>query len=232
MKTAEATGLFFPLNNKDKKTMKHIKTFESFLNEALNENQVKQGDLVRWQKNGSSLGSQAIYGILVKDRGSKVDIAILATGGKDSRQPETRYDNWSGGKNVSYEGGYSKEDLEKFASKVTPGEGYDKKYLTPWILEETESANEGNDLSYWKDYEVDNSPQAGATKWMSDKCENMSNVLKCIDRSIDAWNEEADKDSQVPKSSEKHIGDLAIQFFKKFGYINGNIITAMIMQES
>jgi len=95
--------------------------------------------------------------------------------------------------------------------------------------------NEGmQDLSYWKDYEVDTSPQAGMNKWMADKCKTMPEVLKCIDKSIDAWNAEAEADGgdRVSKPSEKHIGDLAIQFYKKFGYINGNIVSAMIMQET
>jgi hypothetical protein len=87
-------------------------------------------------------------------------------------------------------------------------------------------------LEYWKDYEVDNSPQAGMNKWMADKCTDVSSVLKCVDKSIDAWNKEADSDNKVSKSAEQHVGDLAMKFYKQFGYINGNIISAMIMQES
>jgi hypothetical protein len=103
--------------------------------------------------------------------------------------------------------------------------------LDPKVLEST---NEGQDLSYWKDYEVDASPQSSMTKWMADKCTSQSDVVKCIDKSITAWNKSAEEDGgdRVSKASEKHIGDLAMQFFKKFGYINGNIIYAMIMQES
>jgi hypothetical protein len=94
-----------------------------------------------------------------------------------------------------------------------------------------ESLNEiAMDIKYWKGYEDDTSIQGGP-KWMSDKCSTMSDVLKCIDNSIDAWNDEAE-DGPISKSAEKHIGDLAIQFYKKAGYINGNIISAMIMQES
>lgn len=92
--------------------------------------------------------------------------------------------------------------------------------------------NEAQGLDYWKDYEVDTSIQGGPA-WMSDKCTDMSTVIKCIDKSITAWNAEADTpNDKVSKSAEKHIGDLAIQFYKKFGYINGNIVSAMIMQES
>ena len=94
--------------------------------------------------------------------------------------------------------------------------------------------NEGfKGLDYWKDYEVDTSGQAHRqrNKWMADKCTTMPTVIKCIDNAIDAWNEEAEE-GPISKSAEKHTGDLAIQFYKEFGYINGNIISAMIMQES
>jgi hypothetical protein len=90
--------------------------------------------------------------------------------------------------------------------------------------------NEGNNLEYWKDYEVDTSIQGGP-KEMSDKCTTMSTALKCIDNAIDLWNEETEGD-ELTKGDEKWIGELAIQFFKKFGYINGNIVSAMIAQES
>lgn len=82
-------------------------------------------------------------------------------------------------------------------------------------------------LDYWKDYEVDTSGQA--PKEMSDKCTSMSAVLKCIDDAIDEWNTISDEDD-ISKSAEQQVGDLAIQFYKKFGYINGNIVSAMIAQ--
>ena len=92
--------------------------------------------------------------------------------------------------------------------------------------------NEASGLDYWKDYEVDTSIQGGPD-WMSKKCSSMSEVIKCIDDSISEWNANAEsKDDKVSKSAEKQIGDLAMQFFKKFGYINGNIISAMIMQSA
>ena len=89
--------------------------------------------------------------------------------------------------------------------------------------------NEANGLAYWSDYAEDTSNQAEA--WMSEPCKDMSSVLKCVDKSIDAWNKEAE-DGPISKSAEQHIGDLAIQYWKQFKTINGNIISAMIMQES
>ena len=92
--------------------------------------------------------------------------------------------------------------------------------------------NEANGLAYWSDYAEDTSNQAEA--WMSEPCTDMSHVLKCIDKSIDAWNAKAEEDGgdRVTKASERHIGDLAIRYWKQFKTINGNIVTAMIMQES
>jgi len=92
--------------------------------------------------------------------------------------------------------------------------------------------NEANGLAYWSDYAEDTSGQAEA--WMSEPCTDMSHVIKCVDDSIAAWNKaaEADGGDRVSKPSEKHIGDLAIRYWKQFKTINGNIITAMIAQES
>ena len=117
--------------------MKHIKTFESFI-VSINEGQQNTGGLVRWSNPKSDL--PAVYGIVTKDRGAKVDIAILATSRRNSLVPETRNETWKGGKNVPYEGGYSKEELEEIAKKLTPGEGYNKKYITEWILEGVEES--------------------------------------------------------------------------------------------
>jgi hypothetical protein len=92
--------------------------------------------------------------------------------------------------------------------------------------------NEAGDLAYWKQYEVDDSKEAEG--WENDKVKSVSAVVSLIDKCITTWNKNASKEGtdRVTKPSEKHIGDLSMQFFKKFGYINGAIIQAMIMQES
>jgi hypothetical protein len=167
--------------------MKHIKTFESFLNEAVG----KHDYHALWNKHIMQI---------IKDLDLPTSYKVI-----DWPDLPKKY----------------QEEVIKYIDK------------TPKLHESF--LNEGfKSLDYWKDYEVDNSPQAAMTKWMADKCTDMSSVLKCIDKSIDAWNEEAENEGgdRVSKPSESHIGDLAIQFYKKFGYINGNIISAMIMQES
>jgi hypothetical protein len=115
--------------------MKHIQSFRDFLNESmLKENQFAEGEFVRWSNPKGQSGTPTLYGVVAKDRGSKVDLTILATSGKDDTQPTQRYSDWSGGRNVSYEGGYSKEDLQGIIDKegVRSGSGYEKKYLTTW----------------------------------------------------------------------------------------------------
>ena len=89
--------------------------------------------------------------------------------------------------------------------------------------------NEGiKGLEYWKDYAEEHPT---AEKWMNEPCTDMSKVLKCIGKSIATWNKESEE-GPISKSAEQHIVDLAIQYYKQFKTINGNIITAMIMQES
>jgi hypothetical protein len=176
--------------------MKHIHTFESFVNETNKSVNEKEETHIAYINDGRKPGGsdseiKKDFNLVVKNRTSSGFDVI----GK-------------------------KEDIEAFVDEYGI------------VLDGEIELSEGfQDLAYWKDYEVDTSPQAGMTKWMSDKCIDMPSVLKCIDKSIDAWNEEAE-DGPISKSAEKHIGDLAIQFWKKFRYINGNIITAMIMQES
>jgi gas vesicle protein len=91
--------------------------------------------------------------------------------------------------------------------------------------------NEGNNLSYWTDYAKDTSGQA--EEWKNQEAKTVSEVVALIDNSIKHWNDNADSSSdKVSKSSEKRIGDLVMQYFKQFKSINGNIIDAMIAQES
>jgi hypothetical protein len=58
----------------------------------------------------------------------------------------------------------------------------------------------------------------------------MSDAKQCVNNAIDEWNSESEED-QMSNGEEKMITELAMQFFKKFGYINGNIVLAMISQE-
>jgi hypothetical protein len=91
------------------------------------------------------------------------------------------------------------------------------------------TVNEGfQPLDYWKDYEVSTNIHQSDPK-MSKKCTSQSEVLKCIDFTIMDWNDESE-DGPISKSAEEQIGIVAFQFYKKFGYINGNIVSAMISQ--
>jgi hypothetical protein len=118
----------------------------------------------------------------------------------------------------------------KYKGKVKPGKI--KEFVEDYISDLKESkTNEGNDLSYWAQYAEDKSPQANMNPWMSDECKTMPEVLKCIDKSIAAWNKESE-DGPISKADEKWVGNLAVEYWKKFKTINGNIISAMIMQES
>ena len=89
--------------------------------------------------------------------------------------------------------------------------------------------NETNGLDYWKDYEVDTSNQSDPK--MANKCTSQSEVTKCIEDAIQEWYQESEENELSFKDKDK-INDLAMKFFKKFNYINGNIVLAMIMQET
>jgi hypothetical protein len=92
--------------------------------------------------------------------------------------------------------------------------------------------NEGNALSYWTQYAKDTS-SGQAEEWQNKEAKTTSEVTALVDKCIKHWNKNNQwGESDVPKSSEKHISDLAMQYFKQFKSINGNIIDAMIAQES
>jgi hypothetical protein len=128
---------------------------------------------------------------------------------------------------------YAETSHEKLPKKVREMKTYIPTFES-FVNETNEdiSLNEAGDLAYWKQYEVDNSKESEG--WENDKVKTISTVVSLIDKCITAWNKNASKEGtdRVSKPSEKHIGDLAIQFFKKFGYVNGAIIQAMIAQES
>ncbi len=93
-----------------------------------------------------------------------------------------------------------------------------------------EFLNESTSLSYWTQYK--DGGDGSSPTWMDREVKTMSDVISLIDRCIDEWNSEAESADQISKSSEKHIGDLAIRYFSRFNSINGHIIDAMIMQEA
>jgi hypothetical protein len=107
--------------------MKHLKTFESFLNEAVGT--FKEGDLVRWSNPKTVERTPALYGVIVNDRGRTVDIAVVGTSNHTDAQPTTtnmvrnNHGVWKGG-------GMSADELEKGSEYTHPNA--DKKFLTLW----------------------------------------------------------------------------------------------------
>lgn len=89
--------------------------------------------------------------------------------------------------------------------------------------------SESAKLAYWTDYAEDTSGQAAA--WMSEPCTVMSKAYQCINKAFDEWNENSDA-AKIDKEKEDEIGVLALDYFKQFKMLNGNIVTAMIAQES
>jgi len=83
------------------------------------------GDMVRWSNPKNYTGLQALYGVISKDRGQKVDIQIIGTGSNDTNQPEY-------GPNRTPWKMYSKKEIADMLKTITAGEGYEKKYLTSW----------------------------------------------------------------------------------------------------
>jgi hypothetical protein len=186
--------------------MKHVHTFDSFLNEA----------------NISFYKSTVVAAL--KELGYNVKQADLKIGTKK----ESNYDLITLNGELLCSSSEYAQMVTWIKNAVTEDP---KKYgLDPKVLESSE-VNE-TDLSYWKDYEADDSEEAEG--WETNKVKSVSDTVALIDKCIKHWNDNASKEAtdRVSKPSEKHIGDLAMQFFKKFGYINGAIIQAMIAQES
>jgi hypothetical protein len=93
-----------------------------------------------------------------------------------------------------------------------------------------EFLNEANDLSYWKDY-ADGSSQS--PKWYSNDAKNPSAVNKLVDAVVNHELDELDdKDADIDPSDMKALTNLAMKYFKRFGSINGHIVSAMLFQEA
>jgi len=107
--------------------MKHLKTFEGFLNEAVDT--FKKGDLVRWSNPKTVENTPTLYGVIVNDRGRTVDIAVVGTSKHTDAQPTTT--NMRRNNHATWKGaGMSASELEK-GSEYTEYNA-DKKFLTLW----------------------------------------------------------------------------------------------------
>jgi len=201
---------------KKKINMKHVHNFESFLNE---------GNISFYKSTVVAALKELGYNVKQADLKIGTSKQNLKIGGSSNKGS---YDLITLNGELLCSSSQYDEMIMWIKAAVTEDP---KKYgLDPKVLE-SKKINEA-DLSYWKDYEVDNSKEAEG--WENDKVKSVSDTVSLIDNCIEHWNENASKEGtdRVSKPSEKHIGDLAMQFFKKFGYINGAIIQAMISQES
>jgi hypothetical protein len=173
--------------------MKHIKTFESFLNESLIEKKeelyIAHVDDSR-KPGGSDKDIKKTYSLEVRDR-DRDGFDIVG----------------------------SKEDIQAFVDEYNI-----------ILVDGIESIDEANDLSYWKDY-ADGSSQS--PKWYSNDAKNPSAVNKLVDAVVNHELDELDdKDADIDPSDMKALTDLAMKYFKKFGSINGHVVSAMLFQEA
>ena len=88
--------------------------------------------------------------------------------------------------------------------------------------------NEAYDpLAYWSDYAAGNGQEP---KWYNDEVKRSSDIAKLVDKVIKNDQAEADIPFEVDARDEKALVKLATQYFDQFKTINGNIISAMLMQ--
>ena len=100
-----------------------------------------------------------------------------------------------------------------------------KKYgLDPRVVEST---NEAKDMSYWKDYAEGHHQ---SPKWYSDEVKNASEIAKLVDKVIKNDQAEADIPFDIDAKDEKTLVKMATDYLKQFKTINGKVISAMISQ--
>ncbi len=110
--------------------------------------------------------------------------------------------------------------------KVAALEKLDKNETYPNLNQsDTESAIK--DLSYWKQYE-ESRPNDDST--YSKKITDVNKLKNLIDMVKLYWEKESDVEDNIPEETMKNVVETSKKFLSKFGYINGNIITAMISQ--
>ena len=84
-------------------------------------------------------------------------------------------------------------------------------------------ANEAIDAKYWEDYHE-----------KSPKITSSSKVARAVEDEVEDWNDnnENGEENEVTPAGEKKVMNLAHDFFKATGWISGDVIQAMITQES
>jgi len=112
--------------------MKHVKTFENFLNEeTLNESNFSIGDLVKYFSNSSSAPKVPSFGVITKVNAQSVSMRILGAwypknGGTDD-QPNTAMPSNSG-----LENGMLDNEIKNLPGGTNVS-GYKIKDITPWV---------------------------------------------------------------------------------------------------
>lgn len=87
---------------------------------------------------------------------------------------------------------------------------------------------EAIDTKYWAGYNKDTSGQ-GNRKFELPEYD----FDKCFDYAVEDWNTEADgSENRIKGAQINKVKKIAMEFFKKEGYISVNIVQAMIAQES
>ena len=92
----------------------------------------------------------------------------------------------------------------------------------------SEFVNESIDIKYWAGYNKDTSGQGNRRFELPEY-----DFDDCFDYAVEDWNAEADgSENRIKGAQINKVKKLAMQFFKKAGYITVNIAQAMISQEA
>jgi hypothetical protein len=191
--------------------MKHIPTYEEFVNETvLNEGRVKAATLLQEIIDGNTSRAEGI---------------------KMSKGLAEHYLYWL--RTSPY--GKKNTDLPLYMLiKASFFWGIERQ-LDPKLKVELNAlkatmgkpVNEGFDAKYWEDYH--DSGESGKIKNPSDV-----QIQQEVEASVEEWNDnnEMGKENEVTSAGEKKVLALAKQFVKAKKYISSDIIDAMIAQES
>jgi hypothetical protein len=92
-----------------------------------------KGDLVRWSDPLNNVALPAFYAIVNEIHFKKATLTFLGFGPHSKTQPAQRHETWNGGKNIKWDGPYSKEEIIKISKSVVQiGFGWEVKYLSKW----------------------------------------------------------------------------------------------------
>ena len=239
---AETSHKGLPQKVKETYTMnKHIPTFESFVNEEVNEkikSDFKPGDKVglisistkkkfdsgvvsNIQKDGNVVVVDTNFiGEVVIDPKFLVKESINE--GHPSVDPYAFYDSMDDLKQDL------KQTKDQFKGKDIPEWAQKRiEFLEDGIKNKV--IKESIDVKYWSAYNDDAGVQ-GQSKHYSDKSTDFEDTFE---DAVTEWNQEADGAENMIKGAKiQKIKKLAQEFFKQAGWISVNVIQAMIMQES